>query len=266
MNTNNSVGEFYDKNVITEDTRLSSLSSEYILTNYLLEKYGIKNQKVLDLGGGTGIYAFSLIKQNNNITLADISNKELTFVEKKAKELKVNINTIFQNASEYNNDFHEKFETTLCLGPLYHCKSLEEINAIIDNVYSYTKNKGYIFLGFLSKYSKFNDTVHFDEKFHKEDLTLLKNYFKYINNNNDSFIFERRNELPITFTTPEKLNELFQDKKYHVITITCVDYIPTLAHNCSIPAKEYLIELGKSIKLNSGSHILVVIRKTDEIQ
>lgn len=85
MNTNNSVGEFYDKNVITEDTRLSSLSSEYILTNYLLEKYGIKNQKVLDLGGGTGIYAFSLIKQNNNITLADISNKELTFVEKKQK-------------------------------------------------------------------------------------------------------------------------------------------------------------------------------------
>lgn len=262
---NNEIAKYYDENVIKEDNRLSEFSSEFLLTQYLLEKYGVHNQNVLDLGGGTGVYAFGLSENNNIVTLADISKKELCFVKEKAELLNTNIKTVFQNACEYNDSFYEKYDTVLCLGPLYHCKSIDEIESVIENVYKYTKNGGFIFLSFLSKYAKFNKILSNEDNFENNDFVWINEYFHNMYQNTNAFIFERRNKLPITFTTPENLESFFEEKPFNVELISCIDFFSQAIENCCTDVKEHLIELGKTIKLNSGSHVLVVLKKRNEL-
>lgn len=258
----NETAKYYDENACLEDRRLSDFSSEFRLTNHMLNRYVVNNKCVLDVGGGTGVYAFPLVERGNKVILADISKKEIEIVNKKAKKKNIKIQTKIYNAIYYNNEFENKFDVVLCLGPLYHCSSIDEIDTILNNILRYTKKQGRVFLSFLSKYSKFNDLLREEEKLSCYNIIQLQEYFEKTFNDKNTFIFERRNKLPISFVTPDKLEEYLSKKGLKVDLISCIDYLSNIPTTYTEEIIDFYIDLGKSIRLNSGSHILVVLERT----
>jgi len=81
------VRKFYDDTVESEWKRLDRHKVEFELTKRILKRYIRPMDKVLDLGGGPGKYALHLSKLGCDVTLADLSPKNVAFGLDKAKEL-----------------------------------------------------------------------------------------------------------------------------------------------------------------------------------
>jgi 2-polyprenyl-3-methyl-5-hydroxy-6-metoxy-1,4-benzoquinol methylase len=85
------VEKFYDENIEMEWNRLNGFKYEYEITKKMMKKYMNKG-KVLDIGGGPGRYSLYLASLGYDVTLVDLSNKNVDFAIRKSKELGLNIN------------------------------------------------------------------------------------------------------------------------------------------------------------------------------
>jgi S-adenosylmethionine-dependent methyltransferase len=81
------VKKFYDETVDYEWERLKRHKVEFELTKRYLNRYMKPGDKVLDLGGGPGRYSLYLAELGCDVTLADLSEKNVKFALNKAKEL-----------------------------------------------------------------------------------------------------------------------------------------------------------------------------------
>ena len=81
------VKKFYDETVNNEWERLDRHKVEFELSKRYMNRYIKPNDKVLDLGGGPGKYSLYLAERGCDVTLADLSPKNVDFALKKAKEL-----------------------------------------------------------------------------------------------------------------------------------------------------------------------------------
>ena len=82
------VKKFYDETVNNEWERLDHHKVEFELSKRYMNRYIKPNDKVLDLGGGPGKYSLYLAERGCDVTLADLSPKNVDFALKKAKSMK----------------------------------------------------------------------------------------------------------------------------------------------------------------------------------
>ena len=141
-----------EKNLITyynkfnEDKRLTRRRGqvEYLTTMKYIHDYLKPNDKIIEIGAGTGAYSIALSKENHDITAVELVKHNLKQIEEKSNKVK----TILGNAINLSMIKDNTYDITLLFGPMYHLITKEEkIKALLE-AKRITKKNGIIMIAY----------------------------------------------------------------------------------------------------------------------
>ncbi len=98
-----------------------------------MDRYIQPGCSILDIGGGPGHYSIHYAKQGHPVTLLDLSDENVRFAKKKARQCGVKITALQGNALDLSRFPDESFDTVFLMGPLYHLMNEESILAPYKN-------------------------------------------------------------------------------------------------------------------------------------
>jgi len=128
------IKNFYEQEIEVDRLELEAFKLEGIRTKEIIERYiQTNNLEILDIGGGAGYYSFWLQEKGHNVTLVDLSPKNIELIKKHAEATGRNLKK-FETGDAVNLGFsNEQFDVVLLLGPLYHLiDRSERIMALSD--------------------------------------------------------------------------------------------------------------------------------------
>ena len=126
---------------------------EFITTAKYIEKYLKKEDKILEIGAGTGAYSLHYAKQSYDVTAIELVEKNIEKLKQGITE-NMNIKVHQGNAVDLSLFEDETFDMTLVLGPMYHLFTKEEQEKAIAEAIRVTKKGGLIYFAYIT-----NDAV-----------------------------------------------------------------------------------------------------------
>ena len=163
----------FDESAKTWDTKPSSLNIAKACVNNIKEEINLKNDaKILDYGCGTGLVAFSLSTETNEVIGMDNSNGMVEEFNKKANELNYsNIKAIKHDINDENLE-ENKFNLIITSMSLHHIKNA---NIFIEKAYEALKKDSFLCINDLDKedgtfHKKHNNDGVFHFGFDKNEL------------------------------------------------------------------------------------------------
>lgn len=134
-----------------EDARLFQDNMHYLefvtTTNYI-DKYLKKNDRILEIGAGTGAYSLHYAKKGYKVDAVELVQANVEVLNSKVTS-DMDIRAFQGNALDLSMYEDNTFDVTLVLGPLYHLfKPKEEVKAINEAI-RVTKPHGKIFIAFI---------------------------------------------------------------------------------------------------------------------
>ena len=135
---------YYNK--FNEDKRLTRRRGliEYMTTMSYIHKYIKLNDKVIEIGAGTGKYSISLANEGYDVTAVELIKHNLRQIEKKSNKVK----TILGNAKNLNMISDDSYDITLLFGPMYHLITKEEKIMALTEAKRITKKNGIIMVAY----------------------------------------------------------------------------------------------------------------------
>jgi len=165
------------KEYYAQDIEAHRLDSEYfklegIRTKEIIERYLTKGKlEVLDVGGGAGFYSFWLQGKGHQVTLLDLTprNIELAQMHSEASGVKLKATKV---GDAVNLPFpDDQFDAVLLLGPLYHLTERHERVKAIAEAKRVLKPGGILLAAVISRYASvfdgFQRDLVFDNQFFK---------------------------------------------------------------------------------------------------
>lgn len=189
------VKKYYDENAEIEFNRLSNpySSVEFLSTMFLMNKYFPNKGEVCDIGCGTGRYSIELLKKGYNVTLFDISQKELDIAKSQIEQANLKAEGyICEDASNLNVLKSETYDVVLLMGPMYHVLKKDERLNILGQAKRILKKGGIILAAYLNSWgiiksgiTEFSDTfsdiknvyAYFGEQSVKDNPGFTSAYF-----------------------------------------------------------------------------------------
>lgn len=104
-----------------------------------------KNLKILDVGAGTGRYSVELCHQGHDVTAVELVKRNLEVIRSKHEKIK----TWQGNAMDLSFLDENKFDITICFGPMYHLHTEEERLKALEEIKRVTKPGGIIFIAYI---------------------------------------------------------------------------------------------------------------------
>jgi 2-polyprenyl-3-methyl-5-hydroxy-6-metoxy-1,4-benzoquinol methylase len=150
----NKVRQFYQS--YDEDSRLVKDDYhrvEFITTLYFLDDYIKPGLKIIDVGAGTGRYAFYLAQQNCAVTALDIVPKHVALMLEQAKQQSVKIDIFQGDARDLSQFADARFDMVLCMGPLYHLKTAAGRKKALSECLRILKPGGIIAVAYVNRYA-----------------------------------------------------------------------------------------------------------------
>jgi len=150
----NKVQQFYQS--YNEDSRLVKDDYhrvEFITTLYFLDDYLRPELQVIDVGAGTGRYAFYLAQQNCCVTALDVVPKYVDLMREKAKEQSLDVDIAQGDARDLAQFGDAGFDMVLCMGPLYHLKTEKDRNKTLSECLRILKPGGIIAAAYVNRYA-----------------------------------------------------------------------------------------------------------------
>ena len=143
MNEENLIN-YYNK--FNEDKRLNTRHGhvEYITTLKYIHDYLKENDKIIEIGAGTGKYSCSLANEGYDVTAVELVKHNLKVIEKNNNKVK----TILGNAINLKQIEDNTFDLTLLLGPMYHLITKEEKIKALNEAKRITKKNGIIMVSY----------------------------------------------------------------------------------------------------------------------
>ena len=161
----NKVQQFYQS--YDEDSRLVKDDYhrvEFITTLHFLDEYLRPGLKIIDVGAGTGRYAFYLAQQNCHVTALDIVPHYVKLMQEKAKQHSLKVD-IYQGDAKNLFQFDDaKFDAVLCMGPLYHLKMEKDRNKALAECLRVLKQGGIIAAAYVNRYASHLIEILQDDK------------------------------------------------------------------------------------------------------
>lgn len=144
MEINQYLIDFYGS--YDEDNRLSSRlgSIEFITTMTYIEKYLKTNDKILEIGAGTGRYSHTLSRLGYRVDAVELIEHNIEIFQKNTLQNE-NISIKQGNALDLSMISDNKYDITLLLGPLYHLYNVKDKKQAISEALRVTKKGGLIF-------------------------------------------------------------------------------------------------------------------------
>lgn len=143
MNEENLIN-YYNK--FNEDKRLLTKHGqiEFITTMKYIHNYLKENDKIIEIGAGTGRYSISLANDGYDVTAVELVKHNLKVIEKKSNKVK----TILGNAIDLKEIKDNTYDITLLLGPMYHLITKEEKIKALEEAKRITKKNGIIMVAY----------------------------------------------------------------------------------------------------------------------
>ena len=221
------------------------------VTWHNIKKYlpKLTGRNILDIGGGTGLWALKLAKSGYEVTLSDISQKMLDTAQKKAEALSLSSKIKFIKADICNlSSFEpETFNMVLAEGdPLSYC---ENPSKAMKECYRILKPKGFFIASVDNRYGGMRVFIERDKIDGLEQL-IKTGKTKWFTNDPDE-------QYPITYFTPDELRKLFTQNGFEALSL--IGKTVLARHNNSDTLKdrdtfERLLKI--ELKLNSEETLL----------
>lgn len=143
MNEKNLIN-YYNK--FNEDKRLNTRHGqvEYITTLKYIHDFIKENDKIIEIGAGTGKYSCQLANEGYDITAVELVKHNLKVIEKNNNKVR----TILGNAINLKQIEDNTFDLTLLLGPMYHLITKEEKIKALNEAKRITKPGGIIMVSY----------------------------------------------------------------------------------------------------------------------
>ena len=202
--------KYYNK--FKEDKRLDSKHGqvEFLTSIKYIKKYLKKNDKILDIGAGTGKYSIYFKELGYDVTSIELVKQNINTFKSKLKDINI---PIYQgNATNLSMFKNNSFDIVLLFGPMYHLISYDEKVNALNEAKRVVKDNGYIFISYcMNEYAII--THAFKENYIKESIKndLVDKDFKIIPKSNDLYSFVRLNDI-------NKLNKECKLKRIKIIS------------------------------------------------
>ncbi len=172
MKTNQYLIEHYGN--YNEDSRLVSRhgSVEFLTTMNYIEKYIKTDDRVLEIGAGTGRYSHSLARQGYTVDAVELVEHNID-VFRQNTQADENVTIKQGNAMDLSAFSDNKYDITLLLGPLYHLYNKDDKRQALSEAIRVTKRGGVIFAAYV-----ISDGCLLDEGFKRGNI----NVSEYIEN------------------------------------------------------------------------------------
>ncbi len=133
---------YYNK--FNEEKRLDTKHGqiEYLTAMKYINDYIKKNDKVIDIGAGTGRYSKTLKNEGYDVFAVELCKSNLREIEKK------NIRCIQGNATNLKKINDNTYDITILFGPMYHLITMNEKIKALEEAKRITKDNGYIFISY----------------------------------------------------------------------------------------------------------------------
>ena len=154
----NKIQQYYSNDIEKERLELDIFKLEAIRTREIIGRYLIKdNMRIADIGGGAGYYAFWLQKMGHQVSLIDLSERNIELVNEYSKKSGVRL-TKAEAGDATNLKFEDgQFDLVLLLGPLYHLTDKKERIKALSEVKRILKPGGCVLAAIISRYASLFD-------------------------------------------------------------------------------------------------------------
>lgn len=168
MKTNQYLVEFY--NHYDEDSRLTLKhgSVEFLTTMRYIEKYLKPDDRVLEIGAGTGRYSHALARQGYTVDAVELIEHNIEIFHRNTLPDE-NISIIQGNALDLSAFPDNQYDITLLLGPLYHLYNKKDKQQAIREAIRVTKQGGIIFAAYV-----ISDGCLLDEGFKRSNINVAE--------------------------------------------------------------------------------------------
>ena len=122
---------------------------EKYITIRMMDRYIKPDDTILDIGGGPGHYSIHYARQGHPVTLLDLSDENVRFAKKKARQYGVKITALQGDALDLSRFQDESFDTVFLMGPLYHLMNEESRIQAVREAKRVLKPGGYLFSSFI---------------------------------------------------------------------------------------------------------------------
>ena len=255
MNEENLI-KYYNK--FNEDKRLNTKHGniEFITAITYIKKYLKKDDKVLDIGAGTGKYSIYLYNEGYDVTSVELVKHNLKVLQKKEPNIKS------YQGNAINLKFKDNsFDIILLFGPMYHLISFEDKLKALNEAKRVLKPNGKIFISYcMNEYAVI--THGFIDNNINESLNnnLLDKNYKITPSKTDLYSFVRLKDI-------NKLNKLSNVKRIKILSQDGpTEYIKKTVNKMDKETyKNYLNYHLKTCEikelLGAGRHILDIVTK-----
>ena len=246
---------YYNK--FNEDKRLNTKHGqiEFLTSIKYIEKYLKNNDKIIDIGAGTGKYSEYFNNKGYDITAVELVKHNLRIIEKKG------IKSFLGNATNLSKFEDESFDIVILFGPMYHLISFDEKIKALKEAKRITKTGGYIFISYcMNEYALI--THGFIDNNIKESLknNLIDNNYKITPKKNDLYSFVRIEDI-------DYLRDIVNLKREKIISQDGpTQYIKKVINKMDEETFNIYLNYHLSIcerkeLLGSGRHILDILKK-----
>jgi len=153
--------EYYT--IRSESERLNGLSIEKLRTQELICRHlPSGNLKILDIGGGAGVYSFWLREMGHSVHLVDAMEKHVQQAREYSTKFGIELETIQVGDARELTFVDESFDIVLMLGPLYHLTEQDDrIKALVE-AKRVLKPNGLVITAVISRYSSMMDGYYYN--------------------------------------------------------------------------------------------------------
>ena len=147
METESYLKAYYEN--YDEDGRLTSKhgTPEFLTTVRYTEKYLKENDRIIEIGAGTGRYSHYFARKGYRVDAVELIDHNIEAFKRKTAENE-NITITKGNATNLSHIADGTYDITLLLGPMYHLFTREEQEKAISEAIRITKGGGIIFAAY----------------------------------------------------------------------------------------------------------------------
>jgi ubiquinone/menaquinone biosynthesis C-methylase UbiE len=191
----NKIKNYYAYEIESDRLELESFKLEGIRTKEIIERYlQKKTLDILDVGGGAGYYSFWLREKGHNVTLVDLSPKNIELVKKHSEVTGVVLNQVDVGDAVNLNFSNEQFDMVLLLGPLYHLTDRTERIRALSEAMRVLKPGGILLSAIISRYASLFDGF-------QRDLVMDNQFFNILSDDLTTGIHQNDSDNLEYFTT-----------------------------------------------------------------